>query len=367
MNTLRRIAFAVGLLIIAIGLPDSSLADHNNNRWEFYRWPWAKDVAWKMSQGWNGATSHTSASGLFYAIDVRYDPSPTQLVYAASDGYATCTTDDPSFGNFVRITHGSTSSLYAHLVTCNGFTGTNVPQGFQIGTAGCTGRCDGIHVHFQKNTNTTGTTSAPFTMNSHTGWDNGGADCPVGGCLTCTSDNRSAGYSEANPIVYDDPIRQKYWSAGKWDVVGSTASISSWTPGRSPATTCGSSATPGWYPCNFTDVNGASRAGRVQTFKGTGSGNGEHAVFKDSSSSFAVFMSRGLLGPYTDPWATGKDGMYYLGYPLNDGGSIGGTIWQMSFENGYANYDWSNCASRWYYWSAFLSLYIEVGLTDYCD
>lgn len=362
MKLLRRILLPAGLFALALTLPQTSLADHDNNRWEFYRWPWARDTQWTMTQGWNGATSHTGS--LYYAIDVSAGSLP---VYAASDGYATCTTGDPSFGNFVRITHGTTSSLYGHLVSCSGFTAQNVPQGYQIGTAGCTGSCTGTHLHFQKNTSTTGSTSTSFTMNSHSNWNNNGADCPVGGCPTYTSDNRSPGYSDANPIVYDDAIRQKYWSKGKWDVVGSTPKLAAWTPGRSLASTCGSGTASGWYPCNFTDVNGTSRSGRIQTFKGTGSGSGEHAIFKRSSAATATFMSRGLLGPYTDVWSGSNDGTYFVGYPTGDSFFVSGTTWQMNFENGYATYDTSNCSSRWFYWSAFLGQYIEVSLTDYCD
>lgn len=41
-----------------------------------------------MTQGRNGGTSHKSSNGLYYAIDVANGSQP---VYAASDGYASCT------------------------------------------------------------------------------------------------------------------------------------------------------------------------------------------------------------------------------------------------------------------------------------
>lgn len=39
----------------------------------------------------------------------------------------------------------------------------------------------------------------------------------------------------------------------------------------------------------------------------------------------------------------------------------------MDFQNGYATYDWSNCASRWFWWSNALGQYVEIVLADYCD
>jgi hypothetical protein len=358
--------FALALVLGA----DSVSADHANNKWDFYRWPWGRDETRTMTQGWNGAVSHQG--NLYYAIDlVLYGPSGTGIefpVFAASDGYATCTPGDATFGNYVRIVHGSNSSLYVHLATCSGFSAQNVPQGYQIGTASNSGSTTGKHLHFQKNTSTTNFVSTAFIMNSHTNWNDGGIDCEVvPPCRVYTSDNRSAGYSHANPIVYDSVIRDKYWSAGHWDIVGSTSKITGWTPGRSSATTCGSGTQAGWYDCNFTDINGVSRAGRIQTFKGTGSGSGEHAIFKRSGASTAVFMSRGLLGPYTDIWSGSNDGTKYVGYPLGDSYSIGGTTVKMDFQNGYATYDWSNSSSRWFWWSAFLGQYVEISLADYWD
>ena len=46
--TLHRTVIRTGLILrcatlVSIGLPKSSLADHNNNRWKLYRWPWGRD------------------------------------------------------------------------------------------------------------------------------------------------------------------------------------------------------------------------------------------------------------------------------------------------------------------------------------
>jgi hypothetical protein len=66
----------LGLLVLStlsvvLWLPAGTVfGDHANNRWEFYRWPWGRDETRTMTQGWNGATSHWSSKGHYYAIDV---------------------------------------------------------------------------------------------------------------------------------------------------------------------------------------------------------------------------------------------------------------------------------------------------------
>ncbi|MGI8926573.1 MAG: hypothetical protein ACR2HN_08000 [Tepidiformaceae bacterium] len=347
-----------------------------------YRWPWRYGETWSITQGQNGPVSHfdyhptTGAYvGLGSAVDfaTTYGNAP---VWAAREGVAHCENHDGNkMGVAVKVVHGSDSDLYAHANDCPFAWGTyiNVAQGNHIsytGTRRTLTTFVGDHVHFQRNSAGTGGEGTPqiavsFTMEGKSSFLH---SIEYGN--TAVSDNLGAGYTVpvGGAVQWEPAIHDKAVSLS-WSTAGATASIPLFTPGRSPATTCGfGGATPGWYQCNFTDVNGASRAGRVQTFKGAGTPDGQHAIFKDSSSSFAVFMSRGLLGPYTDTWATGKDGMYYLGYPVNDGGGIGGTIWQMNFENGYATYDWSNCVSRWFWWSNYLGGYVEASLPyEWCD
>jgi hypothetical protein len=156
---------------------------------------------------------------------------------------------------------------------------------------------------------------------------------------TATSDNLSAGYSTS--LGWEPTIHDTYLGFGGWSVVGSTASIPGWSPGRSTAAGgCPGSATPGWYDCNVTGTGGIPRYGRVQTFKGLGSGSGEHAIFKRSSPSApATFMSRAFLGGFTDDWDTGRDGLYFLGYPTGNSYYWTGTLYRMDFENGYATFN----------------------------
>lgn len=179
------------------------------------------------------------------------------------------------------------------------------------------------------------------------------------------SDNLSAGYS-VPPVQWEASLHDKYNAKGGWSVVGSTAVVSSWTPGRSPASMCSSGALSGWYQCNFNDINGTSRSGRIQTFKGAGSGSGEHAILKGTSTS-AVFMSRGFLGPLTKTVASGKDALWLLGYPTGDSYWISGTQVRMNFQNGYGLYTPSTCASLFYYWADDIGAYLTHNPTDSCD
>lgn len=258
--------------------------------------------------------------------------------------------------------------MYAHLSSC--FAGTfSVQQGHGLGNSGKTGVATNIHLHFQINTSTISTTSKAFSMSGISGWNNGGADCPAGGCPLYTSDNLRAGFSNP-PITIDTPIFNRYVAAGGWPVVGSTASIPGWSPGRYSGGPCGPSGIAGWYSCT---TNG--RSGRVQTFKGWGSGNGEHAIL-DGSAQPAVFMSRGALGGFTDAWdGANHDGLWYSGYPLGASYPVPGTnnqVYRMDFQNGFLNYFLSThptypCGADFWVWDPGGEYVVRHSTQSYCD
>ena len=341
------------LIALLVALTQVAYADHGGtihhgkrNAWDQYRWPWVYSQHWRITQGWEGPVSHGSTTNFRYAVDYsKTGGGGNQPIAAARDGTASCQLmTTAGLGWVVRVTHGTDSDIYAHQNACHlSVSNVFVAQGRMIGYTGTYGSEPAEfddHLHFQVNINTTGHTSKTFTMEGlgsqyHSSAFNQWAD----------SDNLSAGYT-VPAISWEPAIHDKYQARGGWAIVGSTAGISGWTPGRSPATLCGSGTTPGWYQCNFTDINSTSRSGRVQTFKGAGSGFGEHAIFKPSSAN-ATFMSRGLLGPYTNQWTTGKDGFYFMGYPNGDSYSIGGGQVRMDFQNGWETF--STCASTFYW------------------
>jgi hypothetical protein len=107
----------------------------------------------------------------------------------------------------------------------------------------------------------------------------------------------------------------------------------------------------------------------VETFIGASGGaySGYHAVLKGNSVSATVFMSRGFLGGYTDTWGAGHDGLWFAGYPTGNSFWVSGSTYQMNFQNGYATYNSSTCASSFYYWDSFLGHYVLQHTASYCD
>jgi len=83
-------------------------------------------------------------------------------IKAADNGIVTFTGRDGSYGNKVVVNHqNGYQTVYAHLSSINVSKGQTVPQGFNLGVMGSTGRSTGIHLHFEiiKNGTTVNPTS----------------------------------------------------------------------------------------------------------------------------------------------------------------------------------------------------------------
>lgn len=70
-------------------------------------------------------------------------------VVAAASGTVVTASYDSSYGNYVVIDHGGTSTVYAHMAGLNVSAGDTVTQGEAIGAVGSTGRATGTHLHFE--------------------------------------------------------------------------------------------------------------------------------------------------------------------------------------------------------------------------
>ena len=72
-------------------------------------------------------------------------------ISAAADGQVVLSTySDNGYGNYVIVQHADGSeTLYAHMSERYVVLGQYVSQGEVLGAVGCTGRCDGNHLHFE--------------------------------------------------------------------------------------------------------------------------------------------------------------------------------------------------------------------------
>jgi len=124
----------------------------------FYYPPFSKGKSFRVIQGFNGKYSHVHP--LEYGVD--FDMPEGTLVYASRDGIVRETKDNSKLGgpdksflkhaNKVIIEHSDESrALYAHLSykSLRVVKGQVVSQGLPLGRSGCTGWCDGAHLHFE--------------------------------------------------------------------------------------------------------------------------------------------------------------------------------------------------------------------------
>lgn len=357
-----RVAGAMAwLLALWLSQPESSVVQASNG-WDFYRWPFQYQTSLTMTQGWNGVTSHTSASNLYYAVDLS-NGGTSFLVFSADEGVVTCQFDPATsmnpkkgFGFYVRNTHGGGGSLYGHMPQCYFTRSVSIVQGYQIGYSGTTGNSTGIHLHFHVSNNATPFTAKSFSISGYTSFnwaDPNPRDCPSTGCPVYTSDNEAAGYDTS--LNFYSTIHTAYVNNGGWAVVGSSSYQAGWQP-------C-STQTPAVLACT---QNGHS--GYVQTFWGVSGGSyaGRHAVLKGNAYANAVFMSRAILGGYTDMWFGLHLAMWYVGYPAGNSYSIGGGQYRMDFQNGYVIFTQSTCNLKYYYWQTGFGYVLGRDAT-YCD
>lgn len=139
------------LIYLFFSLLNSSLACD-------YLPPFAKGTSHRIIQGFNGKFSHRKP--LQYGIDFEM-PKGT-LIYSSRAGKVTLLKMDSKkggkdkswldFSNKIFIDHGDgTHSLYAHLKYNSQRVklGQKITAGMPIARSGCTGWCDGPHLHFE--------------------------------------------------------------------------------------------------------------------------------------------------------------------------------------------------------------------------
>ena len=81
---------------------------------------------------------------------VDIDAPAGAAVHAAAAGVVVASGEESGYGNRVVVEHGrGLETLYAHLASIDVDTGQAVTAASTLGTVGCTGLCDGVHLHFE--------------------------------------------------------------------------------------------------------------------------------------------------------------------------------------------------------------------------
>ena len=91
----------------------------------------------------------TGESRYHSGIDIDGFGNDGAPVVAAASGTVITASYDGSYGNYVIIDHGDTSTVYAHMQGLAVSYGDFVSQGQTIGYVGATGRATGTHLHFE--------------------------------------------------------------------------------------------------------------------------------------------------------------------------------------------------------------------------
>ena len=97
----------------------------------------------------NRSDPFTGETRYHSGIDIDGFGNDGAPVVAAAAGTVITASYDGSYGNYVVIDHGGTSTVYAHMSGLAVSYGESVGQGQTIGYVGATGRATGTHLHFE--------------------------------------------------------------------------------------------------------------------------------------------------------------------------------------------------------------------------
>jgi murein DD-endopeptidase MepM/ murein hydrolase activator NlpD len=104
-------------------------------------------LVWPVS---GAVTSPFGDRGYEFHPGVDIDAPAGAPVHAAAAGLVVAAGDESGYGNRVVIDHGrGLDTVYAHLERITVSTGEAVTSASTIGLVGCTGMCDGTHLHFE--------------------------------------------------------------------------------------------------------------------------------------------------------------------------------------------------------------------------
>lgn len=145
------------IFLVILLFPLRILAAHNSDC--IYQLPYKTNTEHRVIQSYDGKYSHQAP--LQYALD--FEMGIGTKIYAARAGtvigrnstfpsQGSKNKSELSNANFIQIMHkDNTIGFYAHLKQGGALVdvGEQVKQGELIGLSGCSGFCDGAHLHFE--------------------------------------------------------------------------------------------------------------------------------------------------------------------------------------------------------------------------
>ena len=104
-------------------------------------------LVWPVS---GAVTSPFGQRGYSFHPGIDIDAPAGAPVHAAAAGLVVAAGDESGYGNRVVVDHGrGLETVYAHLDRIAVRSGEAVTSASTVGTVGCTGMCDGVHLHFE--------------------------------------------------------------------------------------------------------------------------------------------------------------------------------------------------------------------------
>lgn len=128
---------------------------------------WARPTSGTISDGFGPrpvfCTPGGCSSGFHRGVDLQ--TAQGSPIYAAHAGVVVATGPNGTYGNWILIDHGGgISTVYGHMYSDGIYVhpGDRVTAGENIGAVGCSGACDGPHLHFEVRSNGQKIDPVPF-------------------------------------------------------------------------------------------------------------------------------------------------------------------------------------------------------------
>lgn len=126
-----------------------------------FRLPWMSGICYGVTRhgtpspsggyGTTCGTTSTYTAHTYVAVDFDTPNNMYDAIVAVASGFVSFVGyEGNGAGNYVKITHDDgNQSVYMHLNSVAVTQGQSISQGCVIGDGGCTGNCDGDHLHFE--------------------------------------------------------------------------------------------------------------------------------------------------------------------------------------------------------------------------